>query len=254
MAHIPRIHWPHALQVSDHITLDGDRAHHLLKVLKRKSGDALILFQDTYEFDCQITATQKNQLSLLIEAKREVGRESPLQTVLIQCLSRGDKMDFTIQKAVELGVSRIQPVTSERGGVQLDAKRMAKKQAHWQAVALSAAEQSGRTVIPQVSGCQKLDAHLQQHAPLQGFTLAPNRPSLAAHKPDIRQPLHLLIGPEGGLSDHEISLAERAGLKAAGLGPRILRTETAGLVALSTLQWLWGRRFPGKTKYCSQRV
>ncbi|MGJ8670227.1 MAG: 16S rRNA (uracil(1498)-N(3))-methyltransferase [Oceanococcus sp.] len=240
MAHIPRIHWPESLLAGQQLSLSGERAHHLLRVLKRKTGDPLTLFQSDCEFDCCISSAEKSQLSIDVLTQRAVQRESPLHTVLIQSLSRGDKMDFTVQKAVELGVSAIQPVISQRGGVQLDAKRLEKKQAHWQAVALSAAEQSGRTVIPQVLPCEKLETYLSEQAPLQGFLLAPDSERLDAAAPENAKALHILVGPEGGLSEHEINLAQRAGLKATGLGPRVFRTETAGLAALSVIQWLWG--------------
>lgn len=240
MAHVPRIYWPDAIASEQTILLDSARAHHLLRVLKRKTGDALILFQPGVEFDAHIVATGKNQLDIEVTGQRAVHTESPLNTVLIQSLSRGDKMDFTIQKAVELGISSIVPVTSARGGVQLDGKRLAKKQAHWQAVAHSAAEQSGRTRIPTVMACEKLDNFLSQHAPLQGFVLDPLAAALPTHAIQTDHAIHILIGPEGGLSDTEIQLAQRSGLTPAALGPRVLRTETAGLVALSALQIRWG--------------
>ncbi len=240
MAHIPRIAWTEALQAGDTLRLDDERAHHLLRVLKRQPGDPLILFQEATEFDCQILTTSKSSLEINVGAARTVHSESPLHTVLVQSLSRGDKMDFTVQKAVELGVSAIQPVSSQRGGVQLDDKRMQKKLSHWQAIAQSATEQSGRTRVPRILPSAKLDSWLSQQQGVQGFVLDPLADPLPQQRPAAQTPIHLLIGPEGGLSELEIEAARRAGLSPCRLGPRVLRTETAGLAALSAIQLLWG--------------
>lgn len=239
MAHVPRIHWPQALQADQQLELSGERAHHLLRVLKRKAGDPLCLFQDQGEWSARITATGKTVLQVQIEAFSPRASESPLNTRLVQAISRGDKMEFTIQKAVELGVQAIQPVLSERGGVQLDGKRLDKKQQHWQAVAQSAAEQCGRLRIPPVLPVRPLRSILGS-AGLQGLVMDPHGGRLDELQPKPDQPLDILIGPEAGLSQAEMRDASSAGLQRVRLGPRVLRTETAGLVALSALQWCWG--------------
>lgn len=238
MAHVPRIHWPEPLRSGQELTLDGDRAHHLLRVLKRRAGDELILFQPGTEFAARILEVQRHALRLQLGEASTVTRESPLDSLLVQGVSRGERMDFSIQKCVELGISAIQPVLCRRSGVQLDRQRLEKKQEHWQAVALSAAEQSGRTCIPRVLPCVPLVQHLDGGH--RGFVLAPGGNPLEDSPPPGDGPLELLVGPEGGLDQEEMALAARAGLQALSLGPRILRTETAGLAALSALQYRWG--------------
>lgn len=237
MAHTPRLHWPDPIASGETLELADERAHHLLRVLKRREGDTVVLFQQPdREFDAQIVSVSKNRLNLKVGAQRTRSSESPLQSVLVQGISRGDRMDYSIQKSVELGVHQIIPVLTQRSGVQLDAKRLEKKQAHWQGVALSAAEQSGRTVVPQIATCQKLTDYLASRYH-QGVVLDPlGEPWDHLKAPLAAEPFKLLIGPEGGLSDDEIALAARMGMQRLRLGPRILRTETAAVVALSALQ------------------
>ncbi len=241
MAHTPRLHWPDVVAPGDTLHLDDERAHHLLRVLKRREGDAVVLFQaPDREFAAHIASATKNRLSLKVDSASQRASESSLPSVLVQGISRGDRMDYAIQKSVELGVHTIAPVMTQRSGVQLDAKRLEKKQAHWQAIALSAAEQSGRTVVPLVMPCVKLAAFFAQ-GPHQGVVLHPHGDALSQlAAPNNAQPYQLLIGPEGGLSDDEVEQATRAGLQRLRLGPRILRTETAAVVALSALQLSFG--------------
>ncbi len=240
MAHIPRLYWPEQLEVGQQLEIAGDRAHHLLRVLKRREGDPVILFgPPDYESVGQICSAGKQQLLVLVQQVQRVRRESPLHCVLVQGLSRGDRMDYSVQKAVELGVFAIQPVLTQRSGVQLGGDRLARKQAHWQAIALSAAEQSGRTCVPQVRPCLRLDQFLsEQSSP--GFVLAPDGPDDWGTAPPVNEEINLLVGPEGGLSADELDLAQRCGLRPLRLGPRILRTETAGAVALTAMQCHWG--------------
>lgn len=241
MAHTPRLHWPEALTPGDVVQLDDERAHHLLRVLKRREGDAVVLFQaPDHEFAAHIQSADKHRLSLRIDSADQRLSESNLHSVLVQGVSRGDRMDYAIQKSVELGVHSIVPVMTERSGVQLDAKRLHKKQAHWQAVALSAAEQCGRTVVPTIQPCIKLVEFLAAGAH-QGVVLDPAGAALdGLNPPNLDQAFKLLIGPEGGLSEDEVALAARAGLQRLRLGPRILRTETAAVAALAALQLQFG--------------
>lgn len=241
MAHTPRLHWPDAVAPGDILHLNDERAHHLLRVLKRRQGDAVVLFQaPDKEFCAHIAEAGKNRLSLQVDSASECLSESSLPSTLVQGISRGDRMDYAVQKSVELGVHTILPVMTQRSGVQLDGKRLEKKLAHWQAIALSAAEQSGRTIVPTVMACVKLSAFLAQ-GPHQGVVLDPHGGALKhLTAPNATQPYTLLIGPEGGLSDDEVELAARSGLHRLRLGPRILRTETAAVVALSALQLSFG--------------
>lgn len=239
MAHIPRLAWPTALDTGQTVEISGERAHHLLRVLRRSTGDELRLFSaPDQEYVCRIRDCDKHSLRVTVETAQTVLRESAMQTLLVQGVSRGDRMEFSLQKAVELGVTAIQPVLTVRGGVHLDERRMEKKQAHWQAVVLSAAEQSGRTCVPEIHPCLVLPAWLAQ-GPHDGFVLDP----LADHGLGGGAPPHriaLLIGPEGGLDEAEVRAARQAGLKPLRIGPRVLRTETAGIAALAMLQTLWG--------------
>lgn len=166
---------------------------------------------------------------------REVSRESPLDIVLVQALASGDKMDWVIQKAVELGVTGIVPVQAARSVLRLAGGRAEKKREHWRQVVMAACEQCGRNQLPFIAPVQSLAACLAQRTDAARLVLAPEGERLSAVWP-LPPAIHLLIGPEGGWSDEEMALCLRAGCRATGLGPRILRTETAGLAALAALQ------------------
>ncbi len=172
--------------------------------------------------------------------------ESPLRITLAQGISRGERMDYTLQKSVELGVSRIIPLSTERCGVKFDAKRAAKRLQHWQGVIISACEQSGRNdipeILPTISLHAWLDAHrvpCQQQEALRLLLHPRATQSLRQLTPPTGE-ISLLIGPEGGLSDNEIDMATQCGFEGIQLGPRVLRTETAGVAALAALQSYWG--------------
>ena len=167
--------------------------------------------------------------------------ESPLRITLVQAVSRGERMDWTLQKATELGVRTIVPVLSARSVVRLDEKQAAKKLRHWQAIVAGACEQCGRSVVPEVRAPLEFGAYLAS-APResQRFVLSPTGPASLAGLTSVGARAELLIGPEGGLDDAELERASRAGFTPVRLGPRVLRTETAGIVALTVLQALWG--------------
>lgn len=240
MAHVPRIFWPQAPAIGHPLELDTDRSHHLLRVLRRRPGDAVCLVvEPDREFGARIVAGNSQLATLEVVSEQQVQRESALRLRLVQGISRGDKMEFTIQKAVELGAIGILPVLTARGGVQLDAARLAKKQQHWQAVALAAAEQCGRTRLPQIETPCALSQYLAD-GPHQGWVLGPQLSSAALPVATLSQRLDVVIGPEAGLDESEIAAATRQGLTPLRLGPRVLRTETAGIVALSALQTRWG--------------
>ena len=175
-----------------------------------------------------------------VEARREVDRESPLQIVLVQALASGDKMDWVMQKAVELGASAIQPVQAERSVLRLAGERADKRQAHWQQVAVAACEQCGRNRIPEVRPLQALAHWLAAHRDALCYVLAPGGAASFAEEPAPQQAVHVLVGPEGGWSDAELAAFDAAGCRRVRLGPRVLRTETAGLAAIAALQARWG--------------
>jgi 16S rRNA (uracil1498-N3)-methyltransferase len=170
----------------------------------------------------------------------DVNRESPLATTLIQGVSRGERMDYTIQKAVELGVWRIAPVLTERSVVKLDGERRERKQSHWQGVAIGAGEQSGRTHMPIVEPLEDFARRVARETVSVRLLLHPEGTARLAQIARPVDGVALLVGPEGGLADAEVELALRHGFTPVALGPRIMRTETAGIVALTALQLTWG--------------
>jgi 16S rRNA (uracil1498-N3)-methyltransferase len=213
--------------------------------LRLGAGAPLTLFNgDGAEYAGVITHAAKGAVSVRIEGARAVARESPLQVVLAQGVSRGERMDYTVQKAVELGVARIEPVLTRRGVVRLDPERARQKTARWQAVAIAACEQCGRNRVPEVAPVRTLEAWLGQararSAAPAGVLLDPAAPHRLADLPRPAAGVALLAGPEGGLSEDERRAAESAGLVPVRLGPRTLRTETAGLAAVAAMQALWG--------------
>lgn len=213
-------------------------AHYIGRVLRLQAGTAVQLFDGSgMEFRGELLDVGKKQVS--VELKDEVPGmpESSLRIHLGQGLSRGERMDWAIQKATELGVAEITPIVSERCEVRLKDERADKRLAHWRQIAISACEQCGRSVIPQINPPQPLAEWLPVEAALK-LVLHPVAEPLTSHQPPAT--LAFLIGPEGGMSDAEVEQATRAGFLPARLGPRVLRTETAPVVALSVAQQLWG--------------
>lgn len=239
---IPRIHVDIDLAVDATVSLPEGAYRHLVVVLRRGQGDVVTLFNGHGgEYRGVLDSTKRGHLTARITEFRGVNRESPLNVTLAQAVSKGERMDYTIQKAVELGVTSIQPLVTDHGVVKLSEERWARKQEHWQSVAISACEQSGRTRVPHIARVIDLRAWLPT-LPTDVLRLAL---SLSARKmlnemEHKRRPVLLAVGPEGDFSEVEQQLLDRAGFEPAWLGPRLLRTETAGVVALSVLQSLWG--------------
>jgi len=229
------------LQVGDEIVLPDAVSTHLLRVLRMQAGDACVLFNgDGLEFDARILAVGKRETRAGILAARAVDLESPLQITLLQGIARGDKMDWILQKAVELGVVRIVPVSSDRSEVKLDAQRADKRLAHWRGIVVSACEQSGRARVAVVEPPQSLaNATLQRTG--RGFLLDPFAPgSLASLGGASLAACTIAIGPEGGWSPRDREQLHAAGFEGLRLGPRVLRTETAGIAAIAALQAMHG--------------
>lgn len=240
---IPRIYQPTSLAKGQLIELDAQAAVHLSKVLRMKSGDDLVLFNgEGGEFEASVEVLERRAVKVRVGEFVARELESPLELVLAQGISRGERMDYTVQKAVELGVTRIVPINTERTTVNLKSERQAKRREHWQAVVNSACEQSGRNRVPVVEEVVSLGPWLAQAQEQKGLKLVLHHRAEQGLK-DLVQPqgpVTLLIGPEGGLSAHEIELAQGVGFQPLCLGPRVMRTETAALAALSVLQWQWG--------------
>lgn len=214
------------------------QAHYIGRVLRLSPGAAVQLFDGSgQEYQGELVEVGKKQVRVELHEQRAGLPESLLRIHLGQGLSRGERMDWSIQKAVELGVAEITPVVSERCEVRLKDERADKRLAHWRQIAISACEQCGRSVIPVIHPPAPLAQWLAVEAELK-LVLHPVAEPLASHE----QPgsLAFLIGPEGGLSDTEVEQARAAGFHPARLGPRVLRTETAPVVALSVAQQLWG--------------
>lgn len=238
----PRIHLDLTLAEGAEIVLPEDAARHLVQVLRMQAGETFVAFNGQGgEYEAALSIVAKREVRAHIGAFRKVSRESPLRVVLAQCVSKGDRMDYTLQKAVELGVSEIVPLTSSRSVVRMDAERWQKKMEHWHGVIVSACEQSGRTRLPQLYPVAELADWLPRADPdALRLTLAPESPYSLREMKNGGRGIVLLVGPEGGLSAEEITLAERSGFQTVKLGPRVLRTETAGVVCLANIQSLWG--------------
>lgn len=239
----PRIFHSSPLKGKEQVALDPGAAKHLLTVLRLKPGAALTLFDGSgFEFEAVIEEVGKKDVRVKLGNVHGPAVESPLQVTLAQGVSRGERMDYTVQKAVELGIAAIVPVLTERSVVKLDKDGGAKKREHWQGVAVGACEQSGRVRVPEVMPPLPL-ANFLADLPQTGLKLLLD-PLGGSTANDLPHPADgkvlLLVGPEGGLSDNERNLAARVGFMGLKLGPRILRTETAALVALSLLQSQWG--------------
>ncbi len=238
---LPRFYCREALSPGAHVELPEPVARHAVRVLRLPPGAPMVLFDGRGgEYPAHIERIERDKVFAELAAWRDIERESPLAVTLVQALQAGDKMDFTIQKAVELGVRSIVPVESRRSVLKLAGERAGKRVAHWQGVAAAACEQCGRNQVPLVAPLERLDQWLAR--PANGalrLMLAPDaEQSLSGIAPAGE--VQLLIGAEGGLDPQEVIAARQAGFQAVRLGPRVLRTETAGLAALAVLQALWG--------------
>jgi 16S rRNA (uracil1498-N3)-methyltransferase len=238
----PRFYCPNQLSIGTIIGLPENAAVHACRVLRLQVSDDVILFNgDGKDYLCQLLSIKKSDVTAIVTATHEIQRESILKVTLAQAISSGDRMDFTIQKAVEMGVTAIQPIASQRSVVKLSGERAEKRREHWQNVVISACEQSGRAVVPQVHAPLTL-ANWLGTAPVFSarITLSPAA-ILTLHELPVPQgEICLLIGSEGGLTSEEIDLAASRNFIPVRLGKRILRTETAALAALATMQTLWG--------------
>jgi len=236
---VPRIYLPLPLASDTVVELDERARRHLAQVLRRKPGDALVLFNgEGGEFAATLMRMDKRRASVRIESFHAIERESTLTTCLGLGISRGDRMDYALQKAVELGVSEIVPLYTERCVVRLDGARERKKRAHWQAVVVSACEQCGRNRVPEVVASLDFASWLAIPRGTR-LILEPGADRLLRDvEPDATATL--AVGPEGGFSAAEIARARAAGFLPVRLGPRVLRTETAAVAALAVIQSRWG--------------
>lgn len=238
---LPRIHHPAHLTTGARIELHEAASSHLTRVLRLVAGAPVILFNgEGGEYEAVICEIDKRRVIVELGVFRSIEREPPLELWLAQGISRGERMDYTVQKAVELGVSRIIPLFTERCGVHLDGDRLAKRLQHWHAVAVSACEQCGRNRLPDIAPALPLAEWLAAPTPGLHLVLDPEAEGSLSRLPPPAGPVILLIGPEGGLSDQELHLARQSNFLGLRLGPRVLRTETAAVAALAALLAMWG--------------
>ncbi len=233
---IPRFHCPLEIPASGSIRLTDAAAHHAFRVLRMKSGEEIAIFDGKgVEAKCRILDAPFVE----VLERAMVDRESVLAVNLVQALVSNEKMDWVVQKAVELGAKSIQVVETARSTVRLSGDRARKREEHWRMVAISACEQCGRNIVPEILPIVPVKDWLSM--PRQGkklFLSPQGKPLRVFFRPEGE--IHILVGPEGGLTLDEEDCASSSGFKALSLGPRILRTETAGLAALSALSALWG--------------
>lgn len=240
---IPRFHCPFPLAPGALVELPEQAAHHALKVLRMKAGESVILFDGRggeWLAELKVGAGGTARAALREFIDRDC--ESPLRVTLVQALPSGDKMDWIVEKCVELGVAAIQPVAAKRSVIRLSAERMLRRVAHWNGIAGAACEQCGRNRVPLVAPVLDLPQYLAgaraQNATL--LLLAPQGDGALRALAPPDQPLIVMVGPEGGWEEGELQAAHAAGFAAVRLGPRVLRTETAGAAVLAAMQAQWG--------------
>jgi 16S rRNA (uracil1498-N3)-methyltransferase len=237
---VPRIFCDIRLGPGAQFALAPDAAQHVSRALRLKAGDALTLFDGRGgEYEAAIQRIDRDRVDVKVGAWRDVEREAGVAVGLAQGLPEADKMDWIIQKAVELGVGWIQPLVCDRSVVRLSGERAERREAHWRRVAVAACEQSGRNAIPEVRPTLTFLAWIAAESEVPRWMLAPGAPPLAAHAAP-EGPVELVVGPEGGLSEREVDLAASRRFEPLSLGPRVLRTETAPIAALAAIHALWG--------------
>ncbi len=238
---VPRIYTEQPLGPGQEIILEPDASRHLIQVLRLRAGADLILFNGNgYNYPATIASVSKKNASITVTSCSGPEKESQLQIHLCIAVSKGERMDFAIQKAVEMGVTEITPLFSTYGVVNLKGERLQKREQHWRRVMISACEQSGRCRIPVLNQGMAIDKWFD--TPQEGTCLVLD-PRAETGIGSLEQPaarISILVGPEGGLSDAELGAAEAHGFRGISIGPRILRTETAPLAAIASIQTLWG--------------
>jgi 16S rRNA (uracil1498-N3)-methyltransferase len=239
---MPRFHCSQSLSIGDRLILPEQVAHHI-QVLRMKAGDLITLFNgDGGEYTASLVTIEKKRVTVELKTFSDREAELPYAITLAQALPESSKMDWIIEKAVELGALIIQPLTSQRCVTRLSVERAAKRQAHWQGIVVAASEQCGRNRLAHLAELSNYSEWIAQQDLHRRVLLSPRaEQSLsewARHQPP--QAVALVVGPEGGFTDEEENLACKNGMMALSIGPRVLRTETAGLVALSALNAVWG--------------
>jgi 16S rRNA (uracil1498-N3)-methyltransferase len=246
----PRLYCPMPLFSAESVELPSAAAHHASRVLRLREGDAVTLFNgEGGEFDARLDRISAHSVSAAVGAHHRIERESPLNVTLLQGLAGAERMDYVIQKAVEMGVAAIAPVTMARSVTRLDAARAAKRALHWGSIIVASCEQCGRNRLPALYPLRDLDAAIASPDPADSgaatvaalsLVLSPTAGDSLCGLDRPPAAIRLLIGPEGGLTPDELAAAQRAGFRTVRLGPRVLRTETAGVSVLAAMNALWG--------------
>lgn len=239
---LTRVHIDAELHTGRRLTVEGSAGNHIARVLRLRVGDTLTLFNGQGgEYPGSIEEIRRDTVLVSVLERRDVERESPCQVILAQGISRGERMDWVVQKATELGVAQIAPLFTERSVVNLDDRQAARKVQHWRSIAIAACEQSGRNRVPEIA--QPVDLYdLLEHQTPRGtaLLLSPGAALRISDVPTATAGTMVLIGPEGGLADVEQEAAVKSGFTPVRLGPRVLRTETAAVCALTLLQQKFG--------------
>jgi 16S rRNA (uracil1498-N3)-methyltransferase len=237
---VSRLYVDLPLALNEQVELDDDSGHYVRTVLRLKKNDAIILFNGKGgEYTCALNEVSRKTVLIAAKSWSDRSVESPLQVTLGLGISRGDRMDLSVQKAVELGVHHITPLVTERCVVQFNSEKKLQRLSHWQKIAQHAAEQSGRTTVAELTGIVALQNWIGHQQGLKVFLDPYAEKSLTQLQPGDMK-VTLLTGPEGGFTDQERSIAKAAGFTPVRLGSRILRTETATIAALAAVQMLWG--------------
>ena len=238
---IIRIYHPALLVVDQHVELSVDACNHIANVLRAKAEQPIVLFNgDGNEYSAELIEVSKRSVVAQVDAKISINIESPLAIHLGQGVSRGERMDLVLQKSVELGVTEITPLITERCGVKLSTERWQKKHHQWQKLIISACEQCGRNILPTLHMPCNFSQWINQSTNQLRLTLHPRAEKAFRHIIVPQSGVRLLVGPEGGFSEQELYNTEQSGFQTVQLGPRILRTETAAIASITALQAIHG--------------
>lgn len=238
---ISRIYTGQSLVPDAELLIEPRAGHYLTRVLKLRPGDSLVLFNgDGFDYAAELVSAMRDAVTVRVNARLPAVAESPLSVTLVQAVGKGDRMDYSLQKATELGVTRIQPLFSARTEVRLEGARLEKRMEHWRGVVMAACEQSGRATLPVLATALSLDEWLATPGPATCYVLDPRAERCLAATEKPAGGAAVLIGPEGGFTEQEMRQLSLAGVNAVRLGPRVLRTESAGPAAITVLQTLFG--------------
>ena len=236
----PRVHTTQPLEVGSTVTLESSVSRYLMQSLRKAEGAQIEVFNGNgAQYSATIVSGSKTAVTIQVESEDQISKESPLAIHIGLAISKGDRMDYGIRKIVELGGNRITPLITQRCEVRLSKQRMEKRLKHWQAIVISACEQCGRNRIPEISEPLQLQQWLDKVDDPARLIFQPGGSTRLESRP-APESVALLVGPEGGFDPLEVEQAQQAGFDSVMLGPRILRTETAPLAAISVLQYLWG--------------